>query len=105
MQKIITRRDFMKISAAAALAAGYSDKTEARGKTRVVLIRERDLFKNSSKPDAACVKNMLEEAVMALTGTSNPGDGFRKLVRPGDTVGIKSNHWAYMPTPPSLECT
>jgi uncharacterized protein (DUF362 family) len=103
MNKIITRRDFMKKSAAAAITIGYSTELEAPGKTRVVLIRDRDLYKNSSKPDADRVKEMLERAVMALTGTKNPGDGFRKLVRPGDTIGIKSNQWAYMPTPPQLE--
>ena len=46
---------------------------------------------------------MLDEAVMALLGEAKPEAAWSRLVLPSDTVGIKSNEWRFLPTPPALE--
>jgi uncharacterized protein (DUF362 family) len=46
---------------------------------------------------------MLDEAVMELFAADTPQDSFRKMVSPDQTVGIKTNVWSYLPTPPEVE--
>jgi hypothetical protein len=46
---------------------------------------------------------MLDKAVNALFEVEKPIDAWRKIVNPDDIVGIKSNVWGPLPTPPSLE--
>jgi hypothetical protein len=46
---------------------------------------------------------MLDEAVAALLGVNDPAEAWRRLVAPGDVVGVKSNHWSSLRTPPALE--
>ena len=46
---------------------------------------------------------MLDEAVMQLLGEAEPEAAWRRLVKSSDTVGIKSNVWRFLPTPPALE--
>ena len=46
---------------------------------------------------------MLDQAVMALTGEEDHFAAWRKLIKPDDIVGIKSNVWSYLPTPTELE--
>jgi len=46
---------------------------------------------------------MLDQALMRLLETNDAASGWRKLFKPSDIVGIKSNVWGPLPTPPSLE--
>jgi hypothetical protein len=46
---------------------------------------------------------MLNEAVVALLEVTEPAAGWKRLIRPSDVVGIKSNVWRNLPTPPALE--
>ncbi len=107
--KGITRRDFLKGSTSAALAGAFylslPGKLSARSenKTRVVLIRDRDVLDKLNKPDDAVLSRMLDEAVITLLGEKDPATAWKRLIKPDDIVGIKSNVWQYIPVPPELE--
>ncbi len=107
--KGITRRDFLKGSTSAALAGAFylslPGKLSARSenKTRVVLIRDRDVLDKLNKPDDAVLSRMLDEAVITLLGEKDPATAWKRLIKPDDIVGIKSNVWHYLPVPQGLE--
>jgi hypothetical protein len=46
---------------------------------------------------------MLDDGVKRLLEAKSVGEAWRRLVSAKDTVGIKSNVWSYLPTPPALE--
>jgi hypothetical protein len=48
---------------------------------------------------------MLDDGLMAVLGEKDPDAGWRKLFKPSDVVGIKSNVWHYLPTPKEAEKT
>jgi hypothetical protein len=108
-KKCYTRRDFLKESSAA-FAAGtlylnMPQKLLAQElkKEKVVLIRDKDLLDHSRKVRAKNIAAMLDKAVMTLYNTSEPLTAWQKIIKPQDIVGIKSNVWGYLPTPPELE--
>jgi hypothetical protein len=107
MKTIITRRDFLKIGAAAAVGGliglPRTASAEAVGKSRVILIRNKDVIGGSGSVRAEVIEQMLDQAVTALLGTPDPVSVWEQLVKPEDVVGIKSNAWYYLPTPRSLE--
>jgi len=103
MEKDITRRDFMKTTAGLALGAAVGFKPETQAKATVVLVRDKDVMDSDSNVNEMGIQQMLDNAVMALTGKNDPIRAFHKLVKPDDIVGIKSNVWFHMPTPPELE--
>jgi hypothetical protein len=82
---------------------GAAEKTlGAADKTRVVLVRHQSAVDEDLRADPAIVEAMLDDAVMALLDKNDPVEAFRHIVKPQDVVGIKSNQWRYMPTPPEL---
>ena len=104
-----TRREFLKNSAGAAAAGALYlnlpnsvyGGTEAR--TRVVLVRHRDVIDAMNKPDPKIVRQMLDDAVCRLMDVPAPDQAWKKIVKPADTVGIKSNEVRYLPTPQPVE--
>jgi hypothetical protein len=46
---------------------------------------------------------MLDEAVVTLFGEKEVQDVWKKLIKPSDIVGIKSNVWRYIPTTSEVE--
>ncbi|MBW2180900.1 MAG: DUF362 domain-containing protein [Deltaproteobacteria bacterium] len=104
-----TRRKFLKDSATAAAAGALYmtmpkkvfGKTE--NKTKVVLIRNKGVLDDILRPKQEVVQQMLDEAVTALLNEKDTANAWKKLVKPTDTVGIKSNAWSYLPTPEELE--
>lgn len=48
---------------------------------------------------------MMDEAVTALGNVKHPIEAWEHHVKSGDLVGIKSNVWAYLPTPREIEET
>jgi hypothetical protein len=105
MNQPLTRRDFLKGTTAAVLGASLAfgqDEAIAK-KARVVLIRHRDVLDENSKIVPGVLQAMLDEAVTKLLDESGPAAAFRKLVMPEETVGIKTNVWSFLPTPPELE--
>ncbi len=104
-----TRREFLKDSAAAAIAGAlYWNKpvdlfAQQSKISKVVLIRNKDLLDDHDKPRKEIVLKMLDEAVTALLDEKDAVKAWKKLVKPADVVGIKSNEWQPICTPPILE--
>ena len=105
MKHPLTRRDFIKGTTAALLGAslGFGQDAAAAKKAKVVLIRHRDVLDENSAINPDILQRMLDEAVMRLLDEGDPVKAFGKLVKPGETVGIKTNVWSYLPTPRELE--
>jgi hypothetical protein len=108
-EKIITRRDFLRVTAGTAMAAtlGSGILREARAETtaKVVLIRNAEVLGPQDKVQEQILQSMLDEAVKSLVGTDKPMEAWKKLFKSSDVVGIKSNAWGRMPTPKELEAT
>jgi hypothetical protein len=103
MKENITRRDFMKGTAAAAMGAAIGLSPRQMQKTRVVLIRHKDALDENSKPNAEIIQQMLDQAMTTLTDTNDVIAALKMLIKPDDVVGIKTNGWRYLPTPAELE--
>jgi hypothetical protein len=104
----ISRRDFFAVgtgAAAAGLLGGEvtaADDHEAAS-SRVVLIRHREILDADGKPDSRLLHRMLNDGVASLLREEDPAKAWQRLISPEDVVGIKSNVWKYLPTPPALE--
>jgi len=114
MEKLITRRDLLKKSAALAVGGSillntplksWAWGTQAVAKSRVVLIRNENLFANSDQPDPTIAAQMLDDALCRLTGKSNAQKAWATIVKPTDIVGIKTNGWNKLPTPEIVNST
>jgi hypothetical protein len=102
----MTRRDFIRGTAAAVLGASAllgQDAAAPAAKTRVVLVRRPDALDESSAFNETVIQEMLDEAVAKLLDVSNPVEAFKRLVKPEDVVGIKTNVWSFLPTPAPVE--
>ena len=105
--RIITRRDFLRGGAAAALAtalsSGIAGEAPGEQKAKVVLIRHAEVLGQHEKVRGEILQSMLDEAVKTLLLENEPLPAWRKLFQSSDVVGIKSNEWYKMPTPRELE--
>ena len=107
--KTLTRREFLKTSASAAMAGalflGAPGSRPAFGsdKTRVVLVRDESAVDELNQPDIDVLSDMLDRAVTRLTGADNADAAWKQLFAPNDVVGVKSNGWRYLRTPEGLE--
>lgn len=113
----MTRRDFLRATLGLLVAgpAGISAiaqevttptkvaEVPAIKKSKVILVRNAKVLDSNRKVNPQIIKQMLDEAVMALTGENNPVAAWKSIVKPTDIVGIKSNEWHFLPTPPELE--
>ncbi|HOW85242.1 MAG TPA: DUF362 domain-containing protein [Candidatus Aminicenantes bacterium] len=117
-RKPITRRDFLKAAAAAPLAgaarpvlrgafpagpAGSGAGAAPAGKVRVVLVRDPSPIGAGGAPPAEVVQRLLDDGVRALVGEPDVAAAWRALIKPEDTVGIKTNVWRYIPTTAEVE--
>jgi hypothetical protein len=109
-QKGLTRRDFIKQTASAAVGSALYLGTTGQliaaikqDKTKVVLVRHQAAIDNQSKSNKAVLEQMLDDAVVALLGEANPDLAWKRLIRPDDIVGIKTNVWSPLPVPTELE--
>jgi len=110
-KRTLTRRDFLKTAAVTPLAGSLAlsgfkaagPAAAAPGKSRVILIRRLDVIGADKKQKPEVVQQMLDEAMAALFGEKNPADAWKRIVKPADTVGIKTNVWNYLPTGPAVE--
>ena len=109
MAKTITRRTFIKNTSSAAIAGALYLNTpiklfaDENNKSKVVLIRDEDILNSSGKSKSANLEKMLDEAVRILTGEGKTQQAWQQIVKPEDTVGIKSNVYSYLRTPFELE--
>ncbi len=107
--KALSRRDFLKVASAAPLAGAFVSRLAARplaqstDRAKVILVRDAAALDAAGNPDPAVIQKMLDEAVCALLGDKDPVAAWRKIIKPEDTVGIKTNVWQYIPTTPQVE--
>ena len=106
----ITRRDFLKATSTAAIAGALfmSDPRDVFGqvtekKTRVVLVRDKNVLDSTGNVDANVLERMLDNAVTTLLDEPDPAKAWKRIVKPEDVVGIKTNQWGHLPTPKALE--
>jgi len=112
-KRTLTRRDFMKAAAVAPLAGSLAvsglrassggPAAEAGAKSRVVLIRSRDVLEGGRNQKPEVVQKMMDEAMAVLFGEKDAASAWRRIIKPSDTVGIKTNVWDYLPTGPVVE--
>jgi hypothetical protein len=106
-EKIITRRDFLRVTAGAAMTAtlgsGVLGEAPAEPTARVVLIRNAEVLGRQDKVQGEILQSMVDEAVKNLLGTNDPMEAWKRLFKSSDVVGIKSNEWNRLPTPKELE--
>ena len=107
--KLISRRKLLKDATLASIAGTlyfnmpvYAFGKSEGPKSRVVLIRHKDVMDDAGKINQSIMQEMIDEAVVELTG-KDIKDAWKSLVKPDDIVGIKSNVWKYIPTPSELE--
>ena len=103
MVRKITRRDFMKGSAATVLGASMALPAKQTDRSKVVLIRDADALDENSAFNGEVIQQMLDQAVMTLFDADTPQAAFRSIISPNHTVGIKTNVWSYLPTPAEVE--
>jgi hypothetical protein len=77
----------------------------AAPKSRVVLVRDAKAVDGEGRVNAAVVADMLDTAVARLLNEDAPLAAWKQLVSPADVVGVKSNEWRHLPTPPALEAS
>lgn len=106
-QKTITRRDFLRGTAytaiATTLSSTLSGETKAEKKVKVVLIRDKNVIDRQGNINPKIVQKMLDEGVCKFLSERDPIKAWKKLIKPNDIVGIKSNVWPHLPTPEELE--
>jgi hypothetical protein len=109
-RRVITRRDFLRGTAYAALSTSLgvgasSKKIEALAeeKAKVVLIRNEEVIDRQGQIRQEVVQQMLDQGVATFLDEEGPVQAWKKLLKPTDIVGIKSNAWHYLPTPRELE--
>ena len=95
-----SRRDFLKkcLAGAAVLRASgrmglfaAAEQEAALAKSRVVIARDATLRGTGATVDSRRMLSLLDHAMQALFDRDNPIEMWKKLVHPGDTVGLKVN--------------
>ena len=106
-RKVITRRDFLRgttyAAFAAALGSSPGGEAKAEEKVKVVLIRDENAIDQQGNINQKVIQKMLDQGTCELLGEENPIQAWKRLIKPNDIVGIKSNGWFNLPTPRELE--
>lgn len=108
--KPITRRKLLKQSALATIGASlfFSSPLKAFGRsrndlTKVVLIRNKEVFDDNNNVNQDVLEEMMDKAISTLTDLDDIDSAWKKILKPEDVLGIKSNVWSKLATPPELE--
>ncbi|MEE4273998.1 MAG: DUF362 domain-containing protein [Thermoanaerobaculales bacterium] len=105
----LSRRSFFKIGSGAAVAglvggkAAAGEEPAVAGKSKVVLVRDKDVVGEDGVIDGERLHEMLNAAMCELFQTKSSSDAWQEVVSPDDVVGIKSNVWRNLRTPEALE--
>jgi hypothetical protein len=101
----LDRRGFLSVGggAAAATLLGTGRASASDARPRVVLVRRREVLGADGRVNGPVLHGMLNDAVAALLGEKDAGVAWRRLVKPADVVGVKTNVWDRLRTPPELE--
>jgi len=108
--KGISRRQFVAagsgVAASGLLGIQTGKSVEAAGeppRSRVVMIRRKDAVDGDGVPNSGILPGMLDEALVKLFEVDDPGAAWRRVVKATDVVGVKTNVWNNLRTPPALE--
>jgi len=94
--KNLTRREFIKagtIAAAGTLIINYPQSLFGKIdlKSRVILIRNRNVLDDTGKVIPDVIQEMLDESVKAILEIDELKKAWEKIIKPNDIVGIKTN--------------
>lgn len=107
--KNLTRREFIKTGSLAAAAGTFLLNNPKSlfalqdEKSRVVLIRNKNVLGEVGKINTEVLQQMLDESMKVIFDTKDASTAWKKIIKPDDVVGIKTNVWNYLRTPPELE--
>ena len=103
--RVITRRDFFRGTVYTALAActGLPGEVSPHERIKAVLVRDEKVVDRAGRIDQEILQHMLDQGVSTLLGETDPAQAWKRLIKPNDVVGIKSNEWSSLPTPRELE--
>ncbi|MBN1597535.1 MAG: DUF362 domain-containing protein [Bacteroidales bacterium] len=108
--KPITRRKLLKDSTLAAIGASVflnsPLKVFGRSKdnlAKVILVRDKNVLSEDRSANKEVLKEMLDKAMLKLTGESSVDNAWKIILKPDDVLGIKTNVWNNLPTPSQLE--
>lgn len=108
----MTRRQFIRDTTAAAIGStillgqpvpAFTDEAQKSRSVKVVLIRDNRVLDINGNPKAEVVQQMIDQAVVELTGQKDPVEAFKTFIKPSDVVGIKTNAWMPICTPSQVE--
>ena len=108
-QSDLTRRTFLKGMGAAVVggAVGVPALEEkgraAQSTSRVVLVRDQSAVEGDRQINGEVVQAMMDQAMTSLFGLDSAEDCWKLIIQPDDIVGIKTNIWRFLPTPPEVE--
>src|ERR1035437_586556 len=80
----ITRRGLLGAALSSACVAGAAPE-----KSKVVIARDPALRATGGTPDSGRVMKLLDRAMQSFYGVDSPIDAWKKVVRPGEVVGLK----------------
>jgi len=91
------RRDFLKGALSGAVVLGgaglaaAAEQADPRAKSRVIVARDPQLRGTGTTIDSNRMASLLDRAMQSLFDYDHPLEAWRKLVQPGDAVGLKVN--------------
>ena len=105
----LSRRDFILGVGAAAVGGVVGmpklaqATQDARPRSRVVMIRSQEAVSGEGVINGPVVQEMMDEAMTSLFGLPTAAECWKHILKPTDVVGIKTNIWRFLPTPPEVE--
>jgi len=82
-----SRRNVLRACLGSALAAGAA----VPAKSKVVIVRDPGLRPAGASPDSTRVLKLLDRAMQSFYNSDSPVEAWKKVVRPGEVVGLKVN--------------
>ena len=107
-ERNLTRRDFLKAGSLAAAGAMFVNYpldyfAKPNEKSKVILIRNEKVLDANGKVVPEVLEQMLDAAVKILFNTKDSAAAWKKILKPDDVLGIKTNGWRNLRTPIELE--
>jgi hypothetical protein len=111
--KTISRRQLIKRSIFAAIGTSLffkfpqkafgSEGNSRSALTKVILVRDKAVVNEDGTISRVVLADMLDKAIINLTGETSIDKAWSKIIKKEDIVGIKTNVWDKLGTPEELE--
>jgi len=91
---VITKRDFLKGTVGATLGTALAGPgwlkgmAERAGKSKVVIVRDKNAMDETQAVNRKALEHMLQELLTEMTGESSLKAAWMKLLKPDDVVGL-----------------